>query len=355
MTHDCPKVSIIMVNYNGKSDMETCLESLKRQTCSDFEIIVVDNGSTDGSPGFLKQHYPYVKVIETGKNSGFGAGNNVGIHHSCGEYIVFTNYDVEFHSNWLLEMVRIAEDDDKTGLVAPKILLYNQRNTVNTCGLTFQYTGHAFARGGNMPSEIFSRSEEISSVTGCAFLIKREVLNRIGLFDEEFQNFGRFFYSSLEDIDLSWRSRLAGYKIVFAPNSVMYHKYIQKPLTPIRYYYLECGRYYILLKNYHINTLCLLIPALMLSEIVSWGFVILKGKNFIKEKILTYQWLIKRWTFITNKRKQIERIISDNSILINFETKTELRHLPRTKLAIAAENFLNGCYYFFKIIPVIFS
>lgn len=352
MPHKSPKVSIIMVNYNGKTDLESCLESLKKQTYSDFEIIIVDNGSTDGSVEFLKTRFPYVKVIETGQNLGFGAGNNVGIRHSRGEHIVFTNYDVEFEPDWLSRMIEAASSDKEIGLVAPKILLYDHREVVNTCGLSFQYTGHAFSKGANMHSGTFSEREEIASVSGCAFLIKKEVLDQIGLFDEEFQNFGRFFHSSLEDIDLAWRAQLAGYKVLFEPAAVMYHKYIQKPLTPIRYYYLECGRYYILLKNYQGITLCLLFPALVLSEMVSWGFVILRGREFVREKILSCQWLKKRWPYIKMKRKRVMRLIDDYCVLRRFQTKTELRHFNKTAFFIAVESILNMFFAIFKQIPL---
>lgn len=355
ISHNSPKVSIVMVNFNGKADLSSCLESLKKQTYSDFEIVIVDNASTDGSVEFLKAKFPYVNLIETGKNLGFGAGNNVGIKHSRGKYIIFTNYDVEFDPDWLLRMITTASSDDKIGLVAPKILLYDSRNMINTCGLTFQYTGHAFSRGANKPSETFMEGEEIASVTGCAFLIKKEVLNKIGLFDEEFQNFGRFFHSSLEDIDLAWRAQLAGYKVIFEPSAVMYHKYIQKPLTPLRYYYLECGRYYILLKNYCKMTLILLFPALILSEIVSWGFVFLKGKRFVGEKISSYKWLVKRWPFIKEKREQMIRTFDDSIILKRFQTKTELRHVSRIPVFIIAEVVLNCLYSVFKQIPLQFN
>lgn len=347
-----PKVSIIMVNYNGKDELGPCLNSLAKQTYTNFEIVIVDNNSTDGSVEFIKAKFPYVNVIETGHNLGFGTGNNVGVQHSQGAHIVFTNYDAEFDPEWLYHMVNAASSDRNVGLVAPKILLYDFRDRVNTCGLSFQYAGHAFSRGADMPADVFSMREEIASVSGCAFLIKREVLDQIGLFDEEFQNFGRFFHSSLEDIDLAWRAQLAGYKVLFEPLSVMYHKYIQKPLTPIRYYYLECGRYYILLKNYKKMTLFFLSPALVLAEMVSWGFVILKGREFIKEKIVSYKWLINRWSYIKKKREQTVRAISDSLLLRRFQTKTELRHFNKTIIFVLAEKIINFLFSAFKQIPL---
>lgn len=329
MTVESPIVSIILVNYNGLKDLGPCIESLQQQTYSNYEVILVDNNSSDGSAEFVENNYPKVQVIKTGKNLGFGAGNNVGIIKSRGQQIVFTNYDVEFHPDWLLSMIKAASDED-IGLVAPKILLFDDREKVNTCGLTFQYTGHAFSRGANKLSQEFIVREEIASVTGCAFLIKREVLDAIGLFDEEFQKFGKFFYSSLEDIDLSWRAQLAGYKIIFEPAAIMYHKYIQKPLTPLRYFYLECGRYYTLLKAYRITTLTLLFPILLFSELLGWAFVTFKGPSFFLEKVKSYVWLIKNIPKVIQNRRivQSKRITRDSVMLRRFESDTSLRHAP---------------------------
>lgn len=346
------KISIIMVNYNGKEYFPECFQSLSLQTYDNYEIIVVDNCSTDGSVNALKRDYSYVNVIESSKNLGFGAGNNLGVAHSKGELIVFTNYDVVFDRFWLENLVSTAMLDSRIGLVSPKIMLYDDKDLVNTCGLAFQYTGHAFTRGCGRHSDDFSNREQLASVTGCAFLIKREVLDKVGTFDEEFQNFGRFFHSSLEDIDLGWRAQLAGYKIISEPSALMYHKYVQKPLTPIRYYYLECGRYYMLLKNYKAFTIVLLFPAFFLSELVSWVFVSLKGGEFIREKILSYKWLMSRLSYIKKMKKSIIHEVSDYEILREFQTKTEVRHFNSGFLFKISEFMLNGLYYILKVIPL---
>jgi len=129
-TQPLPFVSVIMVNYNGRQDLEASLPSLLAQTYPNFEAIVIDNGSTDGSVQFLADKYPEIRVVQAGQNLGFGAGNNLGIQNSRGDYIVFTNYDVEFDKEWLRNMVEAACGSDTVGLVAPKIMLFSRRDLV---------------------------------------------------------------------------------------------------------------------------------------------------------------------------------------------------------------------------------
>ncbi|HRW97897.1 MAG TPA: glycosyltransferase family 2 protein [Cyclobacteriaceae bacterium] len=336
-----PRVSIIFVNYNGKAHFDLFIKSLSTQTYQDFELIMVDNDSSDDSVEYVRKNFPEVKVVEATQNLGFGAGNNLGVKYSRGELIVFTNYDVEFDGDWLANMVATANESEIVGLVAPKIMYFDKRDVVQTCGLTFQYTGHAFSRGLGEPSENYAQREAIGSVTGCAFLIKRSVIDRIGAFDEEFHKFGDFFFSSLEDVDLSWRSQLAGYQVIFEPTAIMYHKYEQKPLTPLRYYYLECGRYYSILKNYSLFSLILLSPAFLLSEILGLGYVSLKGRDYFTAKMRMYAWLLKKSTTVSvaRKRTQALRSSSDFLILGRFEAKTEARHIGLPKIV---KNWIEG-------------
>ncbi len=319
-----------MVNYNGRAYLEESLPTLLDQTFRDFEVIVVDHCSTDGSVEFLRAEFPWVRVLEPGANLGFGAGNNYGIRHARGDLIVVTNYDTIFHERWLERMVERADSAPDIGIVSPKILLHSQPEAVHTIGLAFQYTGHARSRGYLEPGSAFDRLEELGSATGCCFLVKQEVLDHVGVFDEEYHEFSDdFFHSSLEDVDLSWRARLAGYRIVLEPESEMLHKYDPKPLTPLRYYYLECGRYYTVAKNYRIATLALLMPAMLVSEILIWGYVVLKGPAFVGQKLRSYAWLVRNGATLRRGRRESQRVrsVGDARILPLFQRETEIRHI----------------------------
>lgn len=346
--HQNPLVSIVMVNFNGSSDLASCLPSLFEQSFKNYEIVLVDNNSTDDSVAMLKLKFPQVRIIETGKNWGFGAGNNIGARVSRGEYIVFTNYDVEFERDWLKCMVETAQADPSVGIVAPKILLYYQRNLINTCGLAFQYTGHAFSRGYLRAADQFDSPENIISATGCAFLIRRSLFEQLAGFDQYYHKFSsRFFHSSLEDVDLCWRAQLVGYTVTFEPKALMYHKHIQKPLTPLRYYYLECGRYYTLLKNYSAVSLVVLLPVLLFSELLGWAYILLKGRTFIKEKAASYIWLLMNLGKILLARRKVQatRLVSDREIMPRFQIDTQVKHmaLPRL-LNIVIEFFVNSIF-----------
>lgn len=345
-----PLVSIIMVNYNGRQDLEQGLPSLFSQTYVKFEVIVVDNGSTDDSISFLTTHYSCIQVIPTGKNLGFGAGNNVGIAASKGDLVVFTNYDVEFDPEWLKKLVDAAQSDSLIGIVQPRIMLYGSNPPVETY-LVFNYVGHVFSKAIEWEQKNARPASDIEVATGCCFLIKKSVLQRIGSFDEYFHRFStRFFYSSLEDNDLSWRTQIAGYRILYEPESIIYHKYEQKPLAPLRYYYLECGRLYSMLKNYEWKTLLIILPAFIISEIMGWGYLLINGPEFIKEKLRTMEWLFNSFGLIkiARIRVQIHRRISDATILSRFQADTEIRHVnwpPIVRRAVETpiNTFFRGC------------
>lgn len=329
-----PLVSIIIVNYNGRFEMEQSLPSLLSQTYDRFEIIVLDNNSSDDSIEFLKSYYPDIQVITAGRNLGFGRANNVGFGASKGDLVVFSNYDVEFDPEWMRRMVDAAQSDPRIGIVMPRIMLYGAQPPIETY-LVFNYVGHVFSKSIKWDEKSARPSCDVEVATGCCFLIKKTVLEEIGGFDEYFHCFSpRFFYSSLEDNDLSWRTQLAGYRIRYEPQSVIYHKYKQKPLNPLRYYYLECGRYYTILKNYDVLTLLVLCPAFAVSEILSWGYLAIKGREYIFEKYRSLSWLFNSFRIIRRARivAQAHRRTSDVAILAGFQAETEIRHVnwPKT-------------------------
>jgi len=320
-----PRVNVIFVNYNGRGHLPTCLASLFRQTYPNFDVTVVDNGSSDGSVEYLRTHFPQVRVIESPVNLGFGRANNLGVEATQGEYVVFTNYDVEFDPHWLEEMVRAAQADPRIGMVAPKILLFDERDRVNACGLILHYTGYAFTRGYMRRADEFAEPEVIASGTGCSLLIPRRVLDQLGGFDPLFQQLGRDFYrASLEDVDLSWRVQLAGYRVLLRPSAKLYHKYVPKELSALRFEYLEGGRWLLLLKNYRWMTLLVLSPALLLAECIAWGAALIKGRGYLAAKARNYGWLLSHLPVILARRREVQsrRRVRDALLLERLSADT---------------------------------
>lgn len=234
-----PKVSIIILNWNGWKDTIDCLESLEKINYPNCEIIVVDNGSTDGSLERIKNHESRIKfkIVENKENLGFSGGNNVGIKYameSRADYVLLLNNDTLVEPDFLSELVKIGESDKKIGLVGPKIYFYPPDKPARAwfCGgkINWLKTRGSHLKCGS-PEE--SESPKISDyLTGCCLLIKREVIEKIGGLGEEY-----FLY--YEDTDYCLRARKLGWQCVYAPNAVIWHKVSQssKEFSPSYIYY----------------------------------------------------------------------------------------------------------------------
>lgn len=210
-----PKVSVIIVNYNGEQFLKDCLDSLHAQTSSDFEIIVVDNNSSDRSIGIVTDRYPDVILIRNEANRGFAVGTNQGIMMAKGEYILTLNNDTRVETSFLEEIVRPIEDDPHVGICASKMLLPDGR--INSTGLCISRSGAAWNRGMfEEDTGQYEHQEEVFGASAGAALYRRSMLDEIGLFDEDF-----FMY--MEDVDLSFRARLAGWKCMYIPTAIVWH------------------------------------------------------------------------------------------------------------------------------------
>lgn len=304
-------ITIIILTYNNVDDIKTCLSSIMAQTYPYYSITVVDNNSTDGTIGYIRKSFPDVRVIQTGENLGYAAGNNVGIElaDKDSDYIAILNPDTEVDKNWLLELVQALEMNHGAGLATSKILLYDKRDSINTCGNYEHFAGFAFCNGLNENSSIYNKQAVTAGVSGCSFLARRTVLEKLGGFDPDF-----FMYH--EDVDLSWRARRAGYDIIYVPTSIVYHKY-QLSLKPWKYFYMERNRYLLLLKNGSIKYLVLATPSILLTECIAVGYASLNGYGYIKNKIRSYLWIIKNIDLIKKKRSEtlISQIIPEQDFI----------------------------------------
>jgi GT2 family glycosyltransferase len=213
-----PAASIIIVNWNGAEHLPVCLNALRAQTYHDFEIIVADNASHDGSLELLARDYPEVKVVALPENRGFTGGNNAGIWAARSEFIILLNNDTEVDHQWLEEILAAFERHPEAGLVASKMKLFDRRDTFHTAGDFYRLDGIPGNRGvWENDRGQYDREEYVFSACGGSAAYRKSMLDQIGLLDED------FFYSC-EDIDLAWRAQLAGWKCVYAPRAVVYHK-----------------------------------------------------------------------------------------------------------------------------------
>jgi len=220
-----PLVSVVILNYNGRRNfgdnlLSNCLSSVLRSDYDDFEVIFVDNGSTDNSVEFIKQKFQRdtrLKIVENQKNYGFSQGNNLAMKHARGDYIVLLNNDVEVEPNWIRELVNAMEADQTIGLAQSKILLFD-RIHIQTIGNLLDSALNTYLIGKNeVDKGQYDRVCEITYPCGAAVITRRTLIEKIGLFDPNY-----FFYH--DDCDLGWRVRLAGFKVISVPSSIVYHK-----------------------------------------------------------------------------------------------------------------------------------
>lgn len=339
MSENNKSVSIVILSYNSRNDLAECIPSLLSQTYYDFEIIVVDNASTDGSEEFVKTNYPEIKTIQTGKNLGYAAGNNAGFEVAKGKYIVVINPDTVADPEWLFELICPLENDSSVTATTSKILMYHQKDRINACSTTNHHTGLTFCRGLNKPANLFNDYQAVGAVSGCSFAIRDDMLKKINGFDSDF-----FLY--LEDTDLSWRLLFAGGKIMYVPKSVIFHKF-KLSIAPWKEFYLERNRYLILLKNLDSITLLLLLPSLMVTEVVTMGHAVLNGPIYVKNKLLAYLWILRNVNAVSAKRRSIipKKVISDKEFFVYLDWKIPFEQVIENSIATQTADAVFNSFY----------
>ena len=220
-----PKVAVIVVNWNGREDLLECLESLKKIVYPAYCVIVVDNGSSDGSADAVTEKYPDVRLLRSPTNLRFAGGNNLGlkeVFQSDDDYCLLLNNDTIVEPDFLDHLVATAEADEQVGLLCPKILYNDRRDVIWFAGGVLKpawgYVRHYGLR--QKDGERYNQRREVSYLTGCCLLIKRRALNLVGYLDE-----GYYLYS--EDADYCIRALKSGFKLVYEPRARIYHKVSQ--------------------------------------------------------------------------------------------------------------------------------
>jgi len=212
-----PLISVVIPNWNGKKFLAGCLDSLKEQTYEPIEVVIVDNGSKDGSVEYLKENYPYVKLVTFPVNTGFSPAVNAGIKASTGEMVALLNNDTVVDPNWMSELIKAMREHPEAGSAGCKMLAYDDHALLDGAG-------DGYRRGG-LPGRIghkerdtgrFNRQRYLLGACGGAALYRRDLFADIGYFDED-------YFAYLEDVDLGLRAQAAGYKCIYVPTSIVYH------------------------------------------------------------------------------------------------------------------------------------
>jgi GT2 family glycosyltransferase len=212
-----PLASLVIPNWNGAAHLPACLRALRAQTCPDFEVLVVDNASTDGSLGLLAHDFPEVQAIGLARNQGFTGACNTGLRAARGGVLILLNNDTEVAPDWLAEVLAAFERHPQAGSVASKMLLFDRRNVLHAAGDIFRADGTPGNRGVWQEDGGQFAEGPVFSANGGSAAYRRAMLDDVGLLDED-------FYFSLEDVDLGWRAQLRGWPCIYAPRAVVYHK-----------------------------------------------------------------------------------------------------------------------------------
>jgi GT2 family glycosyltransferase len=260
---DWPTVSVVVLNYNGVKHLSTCFESLLALDYDSdrLELMCVDNGSTDGSVALMRERFPRVRLVETGANLGFAAGNNAGARAAAGEVVAFLNNDTRVPSDWLRELARPYLEEPGVVCTGSRIASWNER-VLEFGGSAFNFAGYGFQVGfGSLSPEECGPRREVLYACGGAMAIRREVFLQSGGFDED-------FFAFYEDSDLGWRLWILGHRVLFVPESVVYHRHhgtVAAVADWKRRLLYERNPLFSIVKNYEDENLARVLPvALML-------------------------------------------------------------------------------------------
>jgi len=211
------RVAVIIVNWNGRTLLPECLDGLRQQSFREFETVVVDNGSTDGSVRFLEARYPWVRLIALSENAGFCKANNLAMAQAKTPYVALLNNDAVANPDWLENLVAALERSPEAGSAASKMVSYWNPTVIDCAGAGYSKAGAGVIRGRGRPASDFSREEWVFGACAGAALYRTDMLREIGLFPEH-------FFLLYEDLDLSFRAQLRGWRCLFVPDAVVAHK-----------------------------------------------------------------------------------------------------------------------------------
>jgi len=272
------KVSVVMVTLNASSFIRDALDSLRGQSFRDFEIIIVDNGSTNGTIELLEKEYPEAKLIKNKENLGFPQANNQGITLAKGEYILTLNPDVILTPSFLAEMVKKADEaGGEYGMFAGKMLRFDGK-TIDSLGLILSRARRFYDRGGG-ERDIgqYDEPAEVFGVCAGAALYRRRMLEEIK-YDGEY--FDPSFFFLAEDFDISWRAQLAGYRALYIPQAICYH--MRGTSKAERQYFSFKNRYLLMIKNDSFKNILLHSPYIIPYDIARFFFLLVTNRLLFK-------------------------------------------------------------------------
>ena len=267
------EVSVVIPNFNGIAFLDSVLASLEGQTLSDFEVILVDNGSTDGSCSFVTANYPWVHLIELTENFGFCGAVNAGIRAAKAPYVLLLNNDTEVKEDFVEEMLAAIRRHKNAFSCGARMVQYHDRDKLDDVGNYYCALGWSFARGRGKDIHAYETEDKIFSACAGAAIYRKKIIEKIGYFDEE-------HFAYLEDTDIGYRARIYGYENWYAPKAIVYH--VGSGTSGSRYNqfktrYSSRNNIYLIYKNMPLLQIILNLPFLVAGFLVKFLFFAVKG------------------------------------------------------------------------------
>jgi GT2 family glycosyltransferase len=267
------EVSVVIPNFNGIAFLDSVLASLEGQTLSNFEVILVDNGSTDGSCSFVTANYPWVHLIELSENFGFCGAVNAGIRAAKAPYVLLLNNDTEVKEDFVEEMLAAIRRHKNAFSCGARMVQYHDRDRLDDVGNYYCALGWSFARGRGKDIHAYETEDKIFSACAGAAIYRKKIIEKIGYFDEE-------HFAYLEDTDIGYRARIYGYENWYAPKAIVYH--VGSGTSGSRYNqfktrYSSRNNIYLIYKNMPLLQIILNLPFLVAGFLVKFLFFAVKG------------------------------------------------------------------------------
>ncbi|MFH1491260.1 MAG: glycosyltransferase family 2 protein [Pseudomonadota bacterium] len=292
-------VEVIVVNWNGRRLLADCLEGLNKQQYGPFSVTLVDNGSEDGSVRFVAQNYPEIQIIALPENKGFCAANNMALKKTRADYVALLNNDAIPDPQWIKNLVYALERHPQAGFAASKMVFYDAPGTVDRAGDAYTRAGTGLLRGRGEPEKLYDQKEWVFGACAGAALYRRKMLEDIGLFDED-------FFLLYEDVDLSFRAQLKGYRCLYVPNARVYHRSSSSIVhdSALSVYYSHRNLEWVYIKNMPRPLILKTLLPHLVYNLAAMVFFLIKGKGgvYLKAKIDA----LKKIKAMLNKRGKIQ-------------------------------------------------
>lgn len=328
-----PLVSIIVLNYNAKDLLINCIDSIFKSNYRNFEVILVDNNSDDNSFQICKNNHPEINLILNKSNLGYCGGNNTGIEHAKGKFIIILNPDTLVEPNWINEFLK-AYDKFGDAIYQPKFISSDDHEMILSTGQMINLFGFGFSRDkGSFSKNKKYEMEKIGYASGTCMFLPSSIMKKLNHFDN-------FLFAYHDDLDLCWRALMKNISSYYVSNSIVFHPrdgYYFK-WSSFKFFLMERNRMYCILTHYSLKTLLKLFPSLIIIDIGVLFFYMKKGMT--TQKIKASLDIMKNFMTIYKKHNELQkhREISDKEIIENFEDDIQV---PEWILNNASNTFFN--------------